>query len=488
MSGQAGRSLAGSQETAATDAIGDIEEPIVEAIQVIEAFLGSSSMSLRVKDAWKRVRNAAERPANARGEVAGQGKVLEQVARDVRKTLRIVEQRSTPPARAQSYADAVKALAPAKEAAVPFRQRREIIVSSSGETPDQRRRDNKELVEDINKGVKEAGGKGGVVAARRLPSGDIAVTTEDEDTRHRLEKDRDWLQAVGEGAQVRRRTYVVLAHGIRVSSVDTETAIKSIYTQNPKLVGHVEILAIRWAKKGLRAGKTKAPLHLCIAEPDQANVLIDQGLIWQYQLHRCEPFAGECQVTQCYKCHQYNHTAKMCGNTAKCGFCAAPGHETNSCPFRHEPARHRCTVCAKPGARHTAWAPMCPERKKRVEQARQSFLQRPVRFQSLNSLDKRPTLTHRITTEQTATPDTQLAFSQNTTLNEAEDILSSQVEQERASEIDSSPESRSSPAKTARITRQTRRAAGRPRWNSTAPERSQDIRELIAGETPTPSQ
>ena len=120
MSGQAGRSLAGSQETAATDAIGDIEEPIVEAIQVIEAFLGSSSMSLRVKDAWKRVRNAAERPANARGEVAGQGKVLEQVARDVRKTLRIVEQRSTPPARAQSYADAVKALVPAKEAAVLF--------------------------------------------------------------------------------------------------------------------------------------------------------------------------------------------------------------------------------------------------------------------------------------------------------------------------------------------------------------------------------
>ena len=87
MSGQAGRSLAGSQETAATDAIGDIEEPIVEAIQVIEAFLGSSSMSLRVKDAWKRVRNAAERPANIKEEVIRQGKVLEQVTRDVQKTL-----------------------------------------------------------------------------------------------------------------------------------------------------------------------------------------------------------------------------------------------------------------------------------------------------------------------------------------------------------------------------------------------------------------
>jgi hypothetical protein len=29
--------------------------------------------------------------------------------------------------------------------------------------------------------------------------------------------------------------------------------------------------------------------------------LIDHGLIWDYQLHDCEPFEGDCQIVQCFQ-------------------------------------------------------------------------------------------------------------------------------------------------------------------------------------------
>jgi hypothetical protein len=140
-----------------------------------------------------------------------------------------------------------------------------------------------------------------------------------------------------------RRAYVVLAHRIRVSQINTakqEETIQAIYTQNKGLVGHVKITAVRWATRVLRAGKTRAPLYICVAEPSQANLLIDQGLVWDYQLHNCEPFSDNCQVTQCFNCYQYGYTAHMCSNIAKCGFCAAPGHITNNCPVKTDPAKY----------------------------------------------------------------------------------------------------------------------------------------------------
>ena len=67
MPGQAGRSLAGSQKRDATDATGGIDSTTNEAIQIVEAFLGASSVSLRVRDAWKRVRDAVGKPAGGPG-------------------------------------------------------------------------------------------------------------------------------------------------------------------------------------------------------------------------------------------------------------------------------------------------------------------------------------------------------------------------------------------------------------------------------------
>ena len=54
MPGQAGWSLAGSQKRDATDPIGGIDCTTNEAIRIVEAFLGASSVLPQVRDTWKR--------------------------------------------------------------------------------------------------------------------------------------------------------------------------------------------------------------------------------------------------------------------------------------------------------------------------------------------------------------------------------------------------------------------------------------------------
>jgi hypothetical protein len=124
---------------------------------------------------------------------------------------------------------------------VPARHKREIIVSKGEETLEQARRTGKELIEQLNR----VGMEGQVVAARNLPSGDIVLTTDDEQTRTKWLVDHKWLATFGAGARVKRREFVVLAHRIRVGQVQQSAqGIQDIYRQNLKLQGTVEILQV----------------------------------------------------------------------------------------------------------------------------------------------------------------------------------------------------------------------------------------------------
>jgi hypothetical protein len=96
---------------------------------------------------------------------------------------------------------------------------------------------------------------GQIVAARRLPSGEMVLTTDKEATCTRWMADQKWLSVFGESTQVKRREFVVIAHRIKVKQVqDPAQAIKDIYQQNPKLQSQVEILQVAWSKKLICSG------------------------------------------------------------------------------------------------------------------------------------------------------------------------------------------------------------------------------------------
>jgi hypothetical protein len=112
-------------------------------------------------------------------------------------------------------------------------------------------RTGQEIVKQLNK----AGMSGQIVAARRLPSGDMVLTTDEEATCTKWMADQKWVSVFGEGTRVKRREFVVIAHGIKVKQVqDSVRAIKDIYQQNPKLQGLVEILQVAWSKKLICTG------------------------------------------------------------------------------------------------------------------------------------------------------------------------------------------------------------------------------------------
>ena len=136
------------------------------------------------------------------------------------------------------------------------------------------------------------------VAIRKLGSGDMMLTMDDEQARTSWLTNSKWLEIFGTGARVKRREFAVMAHGIRVNQIQGQAqAIEELYKQNPKLRGTVDIVRVAFTKKLLRSGRTIGPLIISVTEPEQANRLIDASLIWQYELHDCEPFDGDYVIT-----------------------------------------------------------------------------------------------------------------------------------------------------------------------------------------------
>ena len=159
---------------------------------------------------------------------------------------------------------------------IPLRHKREIVVVRGFESLEEKRRTYKELLEQVN----QAGVAGEAVAIRRLASGDMMLTMEDEQARTSWLTDDKWLKTFGEGAKVKQREFAVMAHGIRASQVQGQAqTIEEIYKQNPKLKGVVDIVRVAFTRKFLRSGRTTGPLIISVTEPEQANRLIDTGLI-----------------------------------------------------------------------------------------------------------------------------------------------------------------------------------------------------------------
>jgi hypothetical protein len=288
------------------------------------------------------------------------------------------------PAAPFSYAAALKAGLPAWSGPPPVREvpkrlARELVIACPDASPQDRGRPIAQIVEEINK-LKGSAVPGRVLAARRLPSGDILITADTAETKEQLESSSSWLPAVGQTAKVNRRRFTVLVHGMRTSALDCskpEEAIKELLGQNQHLRNRVEILHVRWPRKAVKLDKPVSHLVVDVASPAQANLLIDEGLLFHSELKDCELYHGDCRLTQCFNCQKYGHTARVCRSTQKCGACAALGHGDHDCALRGNPSALRCANC---GLGHPAWSSKCRIRREQVEKAQLAYSTRPRRF------------------------------------------------------------------------------------------------------------
>jgi hypothetical protein len=90
------------------------------------------------------------------------------------------------------------------EKQVPGRHKREIIVSRKGHADI---RTNRELTKQLNNTRK----RGQVVAVQGLPSGDLILTTNDEQTCTEWLRNTGWLRVIRDKARVKKREFIVIA-------------------------------------------------------------------------------------------------------------------------------------------------------------------------------------------------------------------------------------------------------------------------------------
>ncbi|GKT51829.1 nucleic-acid-binding protein from mobile element jockey [Colletotrichum spaethianum] len=215
------------------------------------------------------------------------------------------------------------------------------------------------------------------VSANQLKSGDLSIktaTTTDMETLRQFAE--DWKHRIGNGATVRIPTYGILAHGIRTSSMDMElfTELRDELLQDNKaFIPTAEIKYIGWLT---RSSTTKSASSVIVefAKAEDANKLIDEGLIWQGEVFQCERYDRQCRLRQCFRCHAYGHIGTQCKATTTCGYCAQE-HATRECPSKSDTATPR--KCAACHGEHEAWHGRCPTRMRELAKIKAAYKQRP---------------------------------------------------------------------------------------------------------------
>ena len=137
---------------------------------------------------------------------------------------------------------------------------------------------------------------GEVIAARRLPSGDVVLQASSVEAREKLEKE-EWIKVVAPPARILRQTFPVLVHGVKVTAYkkeEQEEGIQKIKKHNRRLHPGLNIVRFSWlwaeVKKKDGKEKTHSSLLLEIATPEMANKVKNKSLIENYKTRDCEVY------------------------------------------------------------------------------------------------------------------------------------------------------------------------------------------------------
>jgi hypothetical protein len=241
-----------------------------------------------------------------------------------------------------------------------------------------------------------------VVSANQLRSGDLSVktaTTKDMETLRQFAD--DWAHHIGNRTSVQVPTYGIIAHGIRTSSMDTEKFEETrdeLLMDNKPFVPNAEIKYIGWLSKA-HSQKPATSVIIEFTTPEDANRIIDEGLIWQGQVFHCERYDRASRLKQCYNCQAYGHIGTQCKATTACGWCAGD-HSSRDCPQRDErTATRKCAMCS--GA-HNAWNHQCPTRREEMAKIKAKYDSRPIYHPVPNRQDRGPEPEARTATQDTS--------------------------------------------------------------------------------------
>jgi hypothetical protein len=202
-------------------------------------------------------------------------------------------------------------------------------------------------MERIKGGAGEAQTTSGVIAVRKLKSGDLAVHVNSSRAKKEMEETIKWVKRIAPAAVVQKTTWPVLVHGVRVADYPRSAGEKNarrIETENNRLHPGLKIKDIRWLGY-VEGEKEYASLIMRIDSATQANRLIQEGVVMRYDLKNAETYDPKYRVTQCFKCQQYGHISPDCTSQQRCGFCGGQ-HITEQCAEKSQTISKCCAASA----------------------------------------------------------------------------------------------------------------------------------------------
>jgi hypothetical protein len=261
-------------------------------------------------------------------------------------------------------------------AQLPARRAREVLVTCDQGPSSQSDKTAAEIVTEIQS---TAGGNGEIIGARKLPSGAIALTFKSAEAKNQWKDQGKVASIFGLGAAIKEATLDVIVFGFpakAISGLRPDQRLGAIISQNQCLESSLKRVGVL---KSTITRRYEAVI-LGFTSPQEANAVIEAGVLWEASVLNAEPFSKSVRLGRCFQCQSYSgHTARFCRSQAKCGWCAVTGHTLDSCPDRQNPNKKACAPCG--GKRgHCALDKHCPARQREEERARAAYDSRPVKF------------------------------------------------------------------------------------------------------------
>ena len=205
----------------------------------------------------------------------------------------------------------------------------------------------------------------GVIAVKKLESGDVRVFAATRGAKDTLTQDHTWAQRDFPSAIPATPQFQVLVHSIRVEGFNPKEVGTNIRIQeeNGRLHPRLKVAQTSWLKsRRAMEGKTHGSAILSVQSQAQANEIVLRGLVYQGTILTAEAFHPHQRPTQCLKCGQFGHITKFCRAEQACGRCSGK-HRTDECS---EGVR-KCSNCQKA---HPAWSLSCVVKQAAIARAR----------------------------------------------------------------------------------------------------------------------
>ncbi len=194
-----------------------------------------------------------------------------------------------------------------------------------------------------------------IMSLRKLSSNDISLHAVSSDAWANLKKTQTWAKEIASSTYVARWIFAMLTHEvcITIDMSNQEKIIERLIKDNAKLHEDLKVLRIVWLKKVANSEKTHSLLIVKIMIKAMMNWLMNVSMLNLYQECACKLFEKNCCITQCFRCHEFDHMIKICRKNQRCEKCADK-HHIEKCVMSLN--KRRCVNCNE---NHEFWRRIC---------------------------------------------------------------------------------------------------------------------------------